>query len=78
MRAIILSAGRGTRMMPLTANTPKCLLDIGRGLTVLESQLDVLRLCGFSEVARYRGAAVGLDAAEAFMLGRGIQVFRED
>jgi len=50
MKAIILSAGRGTRMMPLTANTPKCLLDIGRGLTVLESQLDVLRICGFSEV----------------------------
>jgi choline kinase len=50
MKAVILSAGKGTRMMPLTANTPKCLIDIGKGKTVLESQLDVLSACGFTEV----------------------------
>lgn len=50
MKAIIMSAGKGTRMYPLTANTPKCLIDIGHGKSVLESQLDVLRDCGIDEV----------------------------
>lgn len=45
-----MSAGKGTRMFPLTANTPKCLIDIGKGKTVLESQLDVLQDCGVDEV----------------------------
>jgi choline kinase len=50
MIAILLSAGKGSRMYPLTANTPKCLIDIGQGKTVLESQLDVLQSCGFKKV----------------------------
>ena len=45
-----MSAGKGSRMFPLTANTPKCLIDIGEGKTVLESQLDVLKDCGIDEV----------------------------
>jgi L-glutamine-phosphate cytidylyltransferase len=40
MKLILLSAGKGTRMMPLTKNTPKPLLDLGNGSTVLEAQLD--------------------------------------
>jgi choline kinase len=43
MRALILSAGRGTRMLPLTKNTPKCLLEIGDGDSVLEWQLKEIR-----------------------------------
>jgi len=50
MKAIIMSAGKGSRMYPLTANTPKCLIDIGHGKTVLESQLDVLKECEIDEV----------------------------
>ena len=50
MIAILLSAGKGTRMYPLTANTPKCLIDIGKGKTVLENQLDVLQECGIKKV----------------------------
>ena len=50
MRAIILSAGKGSRMYPLTANTPKCLIDIGEGKTILENQLDVLRESGIDDV----------------------------
>jgi len=43
MKIILLSAGKGTRMMPLTKNTPKCLLHVGNGLTVLESQLEIIK-----------------------------------
>lgn len=28
MNAVILSAGQGKRLLPLTANNPKCLLNI--------------------------------------------------
>ncbi len=45
MKAIILSAGKGSRMYPLTRNTPKCLLELGNGITVLESQINALLKC---------------------------------
>ena len=41
MKAIILSAGHGRRLLPMTANIPKCLLDI-QGRTVVEWQIDHL------------------------------------
>jgi len=40
MKMIILAAGKGTRLGPLTKNTPKSLLDLGNGQTVLEKQLE--------------------------------------
>jgi choline kinase len=39
MKIIILAAGRGERLMPLTQNTPKPLIDIGNGKTLLEEQM---------------------------------------
>ncbi|MHA1214087.1 MAG: phosphocholine cytidylyltransferase family protein [Candidatus Hodarchaeales archaeon] len=39
MDIIILSAGKGERLLPLTRHTPKCLLEINQGITLLESQL---------------------------------------
>ena len=39
MRLIILAAGKGERLMPLTRNTPKPLLDLGNGATLLEEQI---------------------------------------
>ncbi len=41
MKVIILSAGQGKRLLPLTSKTPKCLLDIC-GKTLLEWQVETL------------------------------------
>jgi len=40
MKMIILAAGRGKRIMPLTRNTPKPLLKLGNGYTLLEEQIN--------------------------------------
>lgn len=48
MRAIILSAGQGSRLLPLTADRPKCLIDFS-GRTLLDWQLDALAANGIEE-----------------------------
>ncbi len=50
MKAIIIAAGKGTRLYPFTKNTPKSLLDIGQGLTLLETQLHALQDAGVTDV----------------------------
>lgn len=49
MKAVILAAGLGSRMLPHTESRPKCLLKIG-GHSILEYQLTALRHCGISDV----------------------------
>lgn len=49
MKAIILSAGQGRRLMPLTGNVPKCCLRLA-GKTLLEHQVDSLAANGVDEV----------------------------
>ena len=49
MRAIILAAGRGSRMKALTSDKPKCLVEL-RGRSLLERQLEALRGGGVSEI----------------------------
>jgi choline kinase len=49
MRAIILSAGQGSRLLPLTADRPKCLLPLGPK-SLIEWQVDVLSRCGVDEI----------------------------
>ena len=54
MRAIILAAGRGRRMQELTADKPKCLLEL-KGKKLLEWQLESLRGAGIEEIAIVTG-----------------------
>ncbi|MCP4039323.1 MAG: phosphocholine cytidylyltransferase family protein, partial [bacterium] len=51
MRAIIVSAGQGKRLLPHTENTPKCLLPVRGDLSVLEVQLRALVQCGVTDVS---------------------------
>jgi len=55
MKVIILAAGVGSRLMPLTRNTPKSLLDLGNGYTLLERQLSALREAGLREIVLVTG-----------------------
>ena len=49
MRAMILAAGRGERLRPLTDTTPKPLLDVG-GRSLIEYHLERLANAGFREI----------------------------
>ncbi len=57
MRAIILSAGQGRRLLPMTASTPKCLLPVNAGRSVLDIQLETLARCGVRQVTVMVGFA---------------------
>ena len=49
MKAIILSAGQGRRLLPLTADTPKCAVRI-HGKSMVEWQIDELIKAGINEI----------------------------
>lgn len=49
MRAVILAAGRGTRIEPMTHGLPKCLLTFG-DRTILDYQIGALWAAGVSEI----------------------------
>jgi choline kinase len=58
VKAIILSAGQGRRLLPLTERVPKCILPVC-GRTLIARQIDTLVQCGISEVT----VIVGFGAA---------------
>ena len=47
--AMIMAAGKGTRMMPLTADCPKPLIEVG-GIALLDHVLDHLRDAGIGKI----------------------------
>ena len=53
-KAIILSAGKGSRLYPFTEDRPKCLLALS-GRTLLEWQLDALHASGIAEMVVVTG-----------------------
>jgi len=72
--AIILAAGQGSRLLPLTLATPKCLIEIG-GQSILRHQVDALANAGirsFTIVAGYRADQVENEAA--LLAAEGIHI----
>ena len=54
MKAIILAAGEHNSLLPLTADKPECLLEVGEK-TMLSRELENLRACGVHEIVVVRG-----------------------
>lgn len=54
MKAIILAAGRGSRLKSMTDDRPKCLVEI-RGRRLLDIQIAALRETGIAEIAVVTG-----------------------
>lgn len=54
MHAIILAAGRGSRLGDLTDDTPKCQMVVG-GRTLLDRQIEAYRAHGVTDIAVVRG-----------------------
>ena len=65
MKAIVLSAGQGKRLLPLTAEAPKCLLPVSDGANVLEVQLHALARCGVEQATVVIG--FGAERVERFL-----------
>ena len=55
VKAIILAAGKGTRMKHMTESLPKCLAIELEGMSLLQTQVATLRSCGISEIVVVRG-----------------------
>jgi UDP-N-acetylglucosamine diphosphorylase/glucosamine-1-phosphate N-acetyltransferase len=60
MKAVVLAAGEGVRLQPITATRPKHLIKVG-GKPILAHCLEALKACGVSEtviVTHYMGDAI--------------------
>ena len=54
MKAIILAAGEGKRLRPLTNNTPKCLVNLF-GKSLLQWQIETFRSCQIDDISVVTG-----------------------
>ena len=54
MKAIVLAAGEGKRLQPLTLSSPKCLVNLF-GKSILEWQLQVFRSCNINDISIVTG-----------------------
>lgn len=71
MKAIILSAGQGRRLLPLTERVPKCVLPV-RGRALIGRQIDTLARCGIVDVTVVVGfGAEVVEARLAELYGAG-------
>jgi choline kinase len=74
MKAVILSAGQGSRLLPLTADRPKCLLPLGRK-TLLEWQIDLLTRSGVDDIVVVVGFRADLvDSVLAGLVRPGLRI----
>lgn len=59
MKALILAAGQGSRLQPLTNDRPKCMVEL-LGRSLLKRQVDTFAECGINKVAVVGGYKIEL------------------
>lgn len=76
MKIIILAAGKGERLEVLTRNTPKPLLDMGNGKTLLEEQIERITKHGvIDEIVLVVGyLAEQIEAKLKLLINNGIKI----
>lgn len=75
MKAVLLAAGEGVRLKPITTTRPKHLIKMG-GKPILEHCLDALKACGVTEiiiVTHYMGDAIRQYFGDGEKLGLKIE-----
>ena len=76
MMAMVLAAGRGERLRPLTQTTPKPLVEVG-GETLLARQLRLLRAAGFERIV-VNAAHLSEQIAKAVADDNGVLLSEEE
>lgn len=55
MKALILAAGLGTRLAPITDDFPKCMTEVAEGKTIIEKQIENLHNVGITDITVISG-----------------------
>ena len=55
MKALILAAGLGTRLAPITDDYPKCMTVVAEGKSIIEKQIDNLHSVGIDDITVITG-----------------------
>jgi choline kinase len=76
MKAIVLNAGQGRRLLPLTSVVPKCLLALDGRRSLLQLQLEALARCGITHALVVTG--YGADMVEAHLADLGSESIEID
>ena len=55
MKALILAAGLGTRLAPITDDFPKCMTEVAQGKNIIEKQIENLHSVGIKDITVISG-----------------------
>ena len=80
MKAVLLAAGEGVRLQPLTSNRPKHLIRLG-GKPILQHCLEAIKACGITDaviVTHYLGDAIRQHFGDGTHLGLKIEYVEQE
>lgn len=77
MKVIILAAGQGTRLRPLTDKMPKCMVEVNQK-SIIENVLDTIVNCGISEKDIYIITGYKTEVLEHFLKDREVNYIHND